>query len=425
MRKAGSLQQYLEELHDEYGDIIGFWHGTKHIVSVANVKYFAPRSQIFEIPDVLFEGWRPLVGDSSFIFSTELDIFSRREKLDFVVDMKAKQYFSNMFSGVAKEIVKKWSSLPEGQHIPLTQHLKGLATKAVCRMLLGDFFRNDTKVIKLHKAWEHCWTYVESVALEEDAVNIKDDFSKNLKILQDILEEGMNHRFSKEGNKDPALLDVLLASSKPPTSESQLLSDAISQLTIGMHVTHSVLLWTLYFVATHPEVQDKLRAELSKSKDPSIMPETIVKNKYMQCVLKEAVRCGSIFLWTGRKEVIDIDIEGHLVPKNTPIIEAIGEVMVDENIFTDPAMFDPDRFDTKEDIINPLEFIPFAFGGSRKAPEDSLVYVLAAILVCHIIRDQKLGIAGDNPQNLCDPDFTTFVSQPSKEELWAVVSPVK
>lgn len=55
----------------------------------------------------------------------------------------------------------------------------------------------------------------------------------------------------------------------------------------------------------------------------------------------------------------------------------------------------------------------------------SLVYVLAAILVSYIVRDLKLGIAGDNPQNLCDPDFTTFVSQPSKEELWAVVSPVK
>lgn len=51
--------------------------------------------------DVLFEGWRPMVGDNSFIFSTELDIFSRREKLDFVVDTRAKQCFGNIFANVS------------------------------------------------------------------------------------------------------------------------------------------------------------------------------------------------------------------------------------------------------------------------------------------------------------------------------------
>ena len=44
--------------------------------------------------------------------------------------------------------------MPEGQHIPLSQHMKGLATKAVCRMMFGDYFNDDAKLIKLHSAWD-------------------------------------------------------------------------------------------------------------------------------------------------------------------------------------------------------------------------------------------------------------------------------
>ena len=55
----------------------------------------------------------------------------------------------------------KWRGLPEGQHIPLTQHMKGLAMQAVCQMLFGDYFQDSAKVIKLHYAWDTvCVVYV-------------------------------------------------------------------------------------------------------------------------------------------------------------------------------------------------------------------------------------------------------------------------
>ncbi|XP_039257325.1 cytochrome P450 20A1-like [Styela clava] len=426
IRKTGSLQEYLSELHSDYGEVTAFWHGTKTIVSVSNVEHFAPRSQVFEIPEVLFEGWRPMIGDSSFIFCKGLDIFSRRDQFEFKVDTKTKQYYGNLFTKISKELVQKWSSLPEGQHVPLTQHLKGFATKAVCRMLLGDYFKDDVKVIKLHRAWEHCWTYIESLGGDKGPVSLEKDFKKNLSELTKILEEALEERF-KNQKGEPVILDGILNSSESSSiPEKQLVCDAISQLTIGLIVTHSVLMWVVYFVATHSEVQNKLRKDLRKNENLEIMPETIGKIRYLQDVIKESVRCGSIFSWIGRKQDIDITIGGHIVPKDTPVIEAIGEAMQDENLFSDPSLFDPGRFSAQDKDegkkINPLAHIPFAFGGSRKNPENSLVYLLAAILVCNITRELKIGIAGDSAQNLSDPDYSSFVSIPSKEELWATVS---
>lgn len=40
-----------------------------------------------------------------------------------------------------------------------------------------------------------------------------------------------------------------------------------------------VLLWVMYFLASHTDVQEKLRKELKKAGDPEIMPESLLKMK--------------------------------------------------------------------------------------------------------------------------------------------------
>lgn len=50
------------------------------------------------------------------------------------------------------------------------------------------------------------------------------------------------------------------------------------------------------------------------------------------------------------------------------------------------------------------------------------MFLLASIVASTLIRNLKVCIAGDSSQNQPDPDFSAFVSRPSKEELWVTVS---
>lgn len=52
---------------------------------------------------------------------------------------------------LVEELVRKWKSLPEAQHIPLCAHQLGLAMKTVTQLALGERFKDDSVVISFHK----------------------------------------------------------------------------------------------------------------------------------------------------------------------------------------------------------------------------------------------------------------------------------
>lgn len=50
-----------------------------------------------------------------------------------------------------EELVGKWKSFPESQHIPLCAHLLGLSMKTVTQLALGERFKDDADVISFRK----------------------------------------------------------------------------------------------------------------------------------------------------------------------------------------------------------------------------------------------------------------------------------
>ena len=52
--------------------------------------------------DFLFEAWRPLVGDKSFLFAQGVDTFKRREHLDFKVTASCKERYAKTFRSVSQ-----------------------------------------------------------------------------------------------------------------------------------------------------------------------------------------------------------------------------------------------------------------------------------------------------------------------------------
>lgn len=61
---------------------------------------------------------------------------------------------------VVEELVGKWRSFPEAQHIPLCAHLLGLALKTVTQLCLGEHFRDDAKVISFRKNHDVVWEFI-------------------------------------------------------------------------------------------------------------------------------------------------------------------------------------------------------------------------------------------------------------------------
>ncbi|XP_044769320.1 cytochrome P450 20A1 isoform X3 [Neomonachus schauinslandi] len=52
---------------------------------------------------------------------------------------------------LSEELLDKWLSYPESQHVPLGQHMLGFAMKSVTQMVMGSTFEDDQEVIHFQK----------------------------------------------------------------------------------------------------------------------------------------------------------------------------------------------------------------------------------------------------------------------------------
>ena len=50
MAKAGSVHEYLVELHEKFGEIVGFWWGKEYTISLSSVEYWEEILPIFDKP---------------------------------------------------------------------------------------------------------------------------------------------------------------------------------------------------------------------------------------------------------------------------------------------------------------------------------------------------------------------------------------
>ncbi|KAJ3242323.1 hypothetical protein HDU81_005075 [Chytriomyces hyalinus] len=173
-------------------------------------------------------------------------------------------------------------------------------------------------------------------------------------IISQKLEQ--QQQLSSSANKETPqdLLSVLveanqLADSSQRLSDAELMAQVNTFLLAGHETTGVALTWTLDFLAQHPRVQDKLRAELmhdmpSRSSLPSA--DYIMSNvSYLEAVMKESLRLRSPAPVTSRTTLQDDIIDGFKIPKGTIVIIAPDVMHKRAEFWGDDVLeFKPERW---------------------------------------------------------------------------------
>ncbi|XP_064613617.1 cytochrome P450 20A1-like isoform X2 [Liolophura sinensis] len=305
--------------------------------------------------------FRPLFGSSSIPFTNKADGRTRRTKYDKVFTRSAFKNSYAIFHKVSADLSTKWSTMPDEQHIPLTQHMLALSFKILMWTLVGDYFKDDKKLLEFRKNFDVCWSITEESLLAE---SFPEEGSQQFK------------RFSQ------------------------------------------VLSWALYFLATHPDIQQKLVKEISTALGESEVNENNVdKLRYLRQVLDETLRCSALSPWSARVQDFDTELEGHKIPKNTPVIHALGVVLQGDTWWAEPNKFDPDRFSSENTKSRPLlAFSPFGFAGKRTCPGAQLAYLEATSVLVTLLRQHKVKMV----EGLVINPVYGIVTHPG-DEIWITV----
>jgi cytochrome P450 len=137
---------------------------------------------------------------------------------------------------------------------------------------------------------------------------------------------------------------------------------------MAAHDTSTISLTMMgYYLARHPEWQQRLRAESQALGKAAIGYDDLDALPSMDLVFKETLRMNAPVGTLARRAIKDTEIDGHYIPAGTKLMLGIYVTQRMEPWWQHPDTFDPERFSPErhEDAAHKYAWTPFG-GGVHK-----------------------------------------------------------
>ncbi|GMS95444.1 hypothetical protein PENTCL1PPCAC_17619, partial [Pristionchus entomophagus] len=196
-----------------------------------------------------------------------------------------------------------------------------------------------------------------------DALVVAHSFTKT------VIEERKEalSRGEVEMNKR-AFLDMLLEEKKKQNLSDEDIREEVDTFMFEGHDTTSAGLgWTIWCLATHPEIQERVYGEviesLGENRDRDIGREDMGKLVYLDRCIKEAMRIYPPVPFVSRQLKKDFALGDYLLPVNSQVSISPFVVHRNESIYPNPLEYDPDRFlPDRMATRHAYDYIPFSAG---------------------------------------------------------------
>ena len=148
-------------------------------------------------------------------------------------------------------------------------------------------------------------------------------------------------------------------------SDLEIRAQSIIFLLVGFHTTAVALACAIYHLATNPETQEKLHAEISQLNSHE-KTDAIMDLKYLDAFIKESLRLSSPAVRVERQCVAEHQLGTIQVLPGTIISIPVYAIHRDSKNYTNPEAFIPERFLKNGSDVNhhPYAYLPFG-GGPR------------------------------------------------------------
>jgi cytochrome P450 len=136
-------------------------------------------------------------------------------------------------------------------------------------------------------------------------------------------------------------------------------------LLMAAHDTTTITMTTIvYYLARHPEWQQRCREESLALGTPMLAFTDVDELVSLDLVMKESLRLVTPVPGVVRRAVQDTELMGHLVPEDTVVAVNLHGTHHLHEYWPDPERFDPGRFagHRREDKVHKHAWVPFSSG---------------------------------------------------------------
>jgi len=180
-------------------------------------------------------------------------------------------------------------------------------------------------------------------------------------ILNDIIEE----RLASQVKKDDLLDMLLIATYEDGTHmpRRQLIDEVLILFTAGHETTANALSFTLYLLAKHPTIQNKILQEVEDiDLERDDLMQCLSKLTYTKQCIEEALRLYPPAYVIDRTAIADDIVKGQSFPKGSLVLMSIYELHRSSAFWDAPEEFNPDRFDNELKRDYSSHYYPFGAG---------------------------------------------------------------
>lgn len=251
-----------------------------------------------------------------------------------------------------------------------------------------------TRTVIAEKKRDKFGTLATNETINSDACSL----GSNLKVLDQTTVDSY-----QEANKDApklpkAFLDLLLeklnSSGEQKLTDEEIREEVDTFMFEGHDTTAMALSWTLFLLGHHKDIQKKLQTEIDLlystgelDVDDGVELDQLKKLKYLDCVIKEALRLCPSVPFIGRQTTKQFKLGNHEIPSGSVIFVLIYQLHRDSKIYPRPELFNPDRF-LPENMIgrHPFAYVPFSAGPRNCIGQKFAMAEMKTILL-HLIRN--------------------------------------
>ncbi len=357
--------------------------------------------------------FKSLIGEG--LFTSEGSLWLRQRRLAQPAFHRQRlAALGTIMTDAAEELWRCWEPLLEsGRPLDVRAEMMRLAMSVVARALLGGDVSHEAETIghAIDVAIDYTYGRMQSYFDLPGRFPLPSTrrFERARAELDAIVYRIIaERRHSSEDRGD--LLSMLLAAQDQDTgermSDTQVHDEVMTIFLAGHETTAVALTWAWYLLSRHPDVAERLRAELHAAlggRTPTV--EDLPSLRYTEMLLQETLRLFPPAWLMTRMPREDDEIGGYRIPARTPIYLCQYITHRHPAFWDNPEGVDPERFSPERSAGRPRwAYFPFG-GGPRQCIGSAFALMEAQLVLATIAQRCRLDLV-PGQRIVLDPKIT-------------------
>ncbi|KAI7737942.1 hypothetical protein M8C21_015135 [Ambrosia artemisiifolia] len=214
-------------------------------------------------------------------------------------------------------------------------------------------------------------------------------------LIHEKREALKEHNQQGDPHKDliTSLLSIRDDDGLPMMSEEEIIDNIITVMFAGYGTTSVLLTLLVRLLANNKSIYSNIvreQQEISRNKasKEALTWEDLTKMQYTWRVATEITRINPPVALSFRRAKQDIEYGGFIIPKGWQVLISMSMTHMDDNIFQNPTMFDPTRFEkhtSSQPPPPPFSYVAFG-GGPRMCPGIELTKIETLVMTHHLVK---------------------------------------